>query len=72
MHISVTLKSTCGSFLSEDFQAVLDERAKLRSSRLHKVRNRLHFISLVYKSYISNRSLAREIRQIYSSSSEKR
>ena len=39
MHIWETLKSTSESFLSDDFLAVLDERAKLRSSRLHKVRN---------------------------------
>ena len=39
MHISATLKTTNESFLSDDFLVVLDERAKLRSSRLHKVRD---------------------------------
>ena len=52
MHILPTLKITSGSFLSDDFQVVLDERAKLRSSRLHKVRNcRFIYIIYIYISY---------------------
>ena len=46
MHISATLKNTNGLFLSDDFPVVLDERAKLRSSRLHKVCNCPFFFTL--------------------------
>jgi ribosomal protein L22 len=53
MHISATLKSTSGSFLSDDFLVVLDERAKLKSSRLHKVRNRLFTLFTLYVNHAS-------------------
>lgn len=56
MHISPTLKITSGSFLSDDFLVVLDERAKLRSSRLHKVRNcRFIYIVYIYWHFLTGR-----------------